>query len=128
MNIGPTKDGMIAPIFQERLLQMGLWLGYNGEAIYGTQPWKYQNDSHSDVWYTSRGPATYAILLKWPELNCVTLGNVKSLFMSPHTAVTMLGWEVPNELKWVLDKDKVQIFLPDKSKILTDWAWVLKIK
>ena len=27
MNVGPTPDGRIAPIFEERLLQMGkLWL------------------------------------------------------------------------------------------------------
>ena len=45
MNIGPTHDGMIAPVFEERLRQMGSWLGVNGEAIYETVPWKYQNDS-----------------------------------------------------------------------------------
>lgn len=33
MNVGPTKEGVIPPIMQERLLQMGEWLGNNGEAV-----------------------------------------------------------------------------------------------
>ena len=51
INIGPTKEGMIVPIFEERLRQMGDWLSVNGEAIYKTQPWLFQNDTiASDVW------------------------------------------------------------------------------
>lgn len=40
LDIGPTADGRIPVIMQERLLQIGRWLETNGESIYGTKPWK----------------------------------------------------------------------------------------
>jgi alpha-L-fucosidase len=39
LDIGPTGDGRIPVIMEERLIQIGRWLQRNGEAIYGTKPW-----------------------------------------------------------------------------------------
>ena len=40
LDIGPTADGRIPVIMQQRLIDIGDWLATNGEAIYTTVPWK----------------------------------------------------------------------------------------
>jgi alpha-L-fucosidase len=40
LDIGPTADGRIPVIMQERLVQIGTWLKTNGESIYGTRSFK----------------------------------------------------------------------------------------
>jgi alpha-L-fucosidase len=85
MNIGPRADGTIPDEVKQVLLGVGAWLKVNGEAIYGTRPWKTFGEgptkvtggsfndvrtSHytaQDFRFTSKDGVLYAIELAWPE-------------------------------------------------------------
>lgn len=98
INVGPSKSGLIEPIFVERLVDMGGWLETNGEAIYESIPWKSQNDSKTEgVWYTTKKSSPdkekviYAIVLKYPyDADGVALYSMAGVFNN-NTSVTMLG-------------------------------------
>eukprot|EP01133_Synstelium_polycarpum_P010205 gene10205-11887_t len=93
LNVGPTAQGVIPIVQQERLSDIGQWLGVNGESIYNTNPWRVQNDTESgNQWYTtnSHSGAVYATIFEWPEDNVVTL---TSPVTSKQTVITLLGVE-----------------------------------
>lgn len=78
INVGPTKEGIITPIYEQLLLQLGHWLEVNGEAIYGSSPWSAQNDTvTANVWYTTNHGHVYATLLDLPRNNeTIHLGSL----------------------------------------------------
>ncbi|XP_007430575.1 tissue alpha-L-fucosidase [Python bivittatus] len=126
LNVGPTKEGTIAPIFQERLLALGTWLKINGEAIYESKPWRIQKENCSDeIWYTSKGPAVYAIFLVWPKDDVLTLS---SPVLSASIQVSMLGFFKP--LKWQSSpQQELQVLLPSENRWLLPFqhGWTIKL-
>lgn len=94
LNIGPRPDGTITDEETNVLLGTGNWLNVNGEAIYGTRPWKIYGEGPTesasgsfgdqkipfnakDVRFTTKGDVLYAISLGVPTENTTIklLGN-----------------------------------------------------
>jgi len=130
INVGPTKEGTISPIFQERLLDLGKWLRINGEAIYESRPWVHQNESSgADVWYTSRGGNVYAIVLEWPEDDILILADPVS---KEDTKVSLLGLEESLEFRQI--DEGLAVHFPSMSKLVREcgsgcrWGYVLKLE
>ncbi len=87
LNIGPTGDGRIPVIMQERLLQMGAWLDVNGEGIYGTRKYKVKLDG--DIRYTKKDKTLYAFIMKYP-FGDIVLDDVP---YRPGVKATLLGYD-----------------------------------
>lgn len=116
LNIGPKSDGTIPDQDANILKSIGKWLKVNGEAIFGTTPWKSYGEGPTlvpeghftdtnraeftceDIRYTCKADAIYAIVMKWPEDGQVTLKKVgkgsESKLKTPIKRISILGYDV----------------------------------
>ena len=135
------------------LWDVGSWLSINGEAIYKTKPWNYQNDTlnnnfwyknttfctrvfHSDVMihvamflssrYTHRpdtGAVYGALTLKYQSK--VMLGNIK---LGSGSKVSLLGYD--GDVSWkTYPNSTIEISMPPLPlDTQLRWAWVFKFE
>ena len=143
LNVGPKADGTIPPEAEQRLLAIGKWLHSNGEAIYGTHPWKHFGEgptqpsggafkegdekpyTSADIRFTMKADALYAIAMKMPEDHGLL---IRSLASGASGAPRIRSVVLPgsnSKMKWIQRADGLAVELP--SDLETTYPVALKI-
>lgn len=116
LNVGPTPEGTIPQPCIDRLREVGRWMDHNGQAIYGSSPWRITEEKHDPsgriIHFTSIGDAVHVF--------CPVNGNAAEITIKALGAdqlpgqsiasITMLGAE--EEVKWSQDAGKLTLALP----------------
>ncbi len=124
LNVGPKADGSIPEIQRDILLEFGKWLDVNGDAIFGTRPWKRAEGKNSDgidMRFTKKENILYAILLGKPEGDIIT---IKSLNIEEGSKIELLGHD--RELSWQQDNNNLKVSIP--NNLNDSYAFSIRIE
>lgn len=122
LNIGPTADGRIPVIMQQRLREIGNWMKVNGNAIYGTRKWDKAPayTKESKLHFTQKGKNVYAIASKWQET--IIVENVEK-----PAKVKLLGFD--GDIKFSYKNKVLSITAPqvNPNTIPCQYAWTYEL-
>ena len=142
LNIGPRSDGTISDEAQQVLLDVGSWLSINGDAIYGTRPWKTYGEGPTkvaagsfhdtdtahytpeDFRFTTKADALYAIGLAWPTNGEAVIRSLAATLGSQSVqSVSLLGSDA--KPKFQQRPDGLHVQLPSQPPV--KYAYVLRL-
>ena len=140
LNIGPRADGTIPDGARDVLLAIGKWLSVNGDAIYGTKPWrvfgegptevvggsfqdtKTQPYTAQDFRFTTKPGVLYATEMDWPKDGSVVIHSIK-----PSDHVRGVNLLVNGKsVAWQQQSDGLHLTLPKQSA--GEYAFVYRIE
>lgn len=127
LNVGPTADGRIPVIMQQRLRDIGEWLQVNGAAIFATRPWPgaAQNlEKENSMYFTQKGPDLYVICTQWPQSEI----RIRGLSMKGEPEISLLGYS--GKILWQSDAEMIRIQPPplNPAEIPCSFAWVFRLR
>ena len=157
LDIGPTADGRIPVIMEERLIQLGEWLDINGEAIFNSRRWIRDCQwSEGDIYAYTKEEFHHGIpdpileMAKIPKKNqarkeCYFTAKddklyvlmtmlpdcgtfvIKDLQLDSSSEISMLG--VEGKLEFENNKKNVEVILPhlNPSKLPCKHVYVLEV-
>jgi alpha-L-fucosidase len=147
LNVVQTPEGDLEPDVLKILDDIAAWIPANGEAIYGTRPWKIYGEGPStknqekgrfggvkdvrpyeqgDIRFTTKGETLYAFCMKIPsgDIRITSLGTGSKVCSKKIKSVKWLGSS--EKLKWQQTADALVVTKPAK---LSAWEVItLKVE
>jgi len=142
LNIGPRSDGTIPEEVQQVLLDVGAWLNVNGDAIYGTRPWRIYGEGPTkvaagsfhdtdttrytaeDFRFTTKGNVLYVIGLDWPTNGEAVIHALASTAGSEHVqSISLLGSDA--KLQFDQRPDGLHVRMPAQAP--AKYAYALRV-
>jgi alpha-L-fucosidase len=144
LNVGPTAEGLIPQPSVDRLMEVGAWMETNGEAIYGTSPWrvfgegplfektaatagKKSTGAPLDIRFTAKGNLLYAICLAWPEKD-VLVRALANKVLSDNTIATVSMLGSKDVIKWRQTDDGLALTVPREKPCRHAFVYRIEFK